>query len=173
MEITDSPAGHHLGGILNLFQGATIYNLVINGNMTKSGQEYYQTESTKTDQGQYSDEEIAQALSNIVGKGKPINMKQKWAGALWYLRWECNFPFKPQDFCERIDMLPLPNNLEYTCDYNNIRPLATLSFMNEDPRHMESVKYSKNDEQAFFMLRGVVVALDEELKKIRLINNMY
>lgn len=32
------------GGIINYFQGATIHNLVINGNMTKQGQEYYNEE---------------------------------------------------------------------------------------------------------------------------------
>jgi hypothetical protein len=29
MEQTDSPVGHHSGGIYNYFQGATIHNLVI------------------------------------------------------------------------------------------------------------------------------------------------
>lgn len=35
------------GGIINYFQGATIHNLVINGNMTKQGQEYYNEEKHK------------------------------------------------------------------------------------------------------------------------------
>lgn len=113
----------------------------------------------------YTDEQIAQALTNIVGKNKPIDSKLKWAGAQWLLRWECNYPPKAQDFCEKIASLPLPDDLEYKCEYNNIRALSTLSFMNEDARKLESVKYSKNDEQAFFQLRGVVVALAEELQK--------
>lgn len=113
----------------------------------------------------YTDEQIAQALTNIVGKNKPIDSKLKWAGAQWLLRWECNYPPKAQDFCEKIASLPLPDDLEYKCEYNNIRALSTLSFMNEDARQLESVKYSKNDEQAFFQLRGVVVALAEELQK--------
>ena len=41
MELTDSPAGQHSGGIFNYFQGATIHNLVINGNMTKSGPDQF------------------------------------------------------------------------------------------------------------------------------------
>ena len=100
-----------------------------------------------------------------VHAGKPIDSKLKWAGAQWLLRWECNYPPKAQDFCEKIASLPLPDDLEYKCEYNNIRALSTLSFMNEDARKLESVKYSKNDEQAFFQLRGVVVALAEELQK--------
>ena len=153
-------------GIVNNFQGANIHNIVINGTMTKNGPEYYNTNNTEK-HSSYSDEQIAQALSNIVGHNKPIDSKQKWAGALWLLRWECNFPAKAQDFCERIAQLPLPDDLEYKCDYNNIRSLSTLSFMNEDARRLEAVKYSKNDEQAFFQMRGVAMALKRELENMK------
>ena len=164
METTEQPE-HHFGGIYNYFQGATIHNIVINGNMSKSGNEYYQKENTTTNGHTYTDEQIAQALTNIVGKGKPIDSKQKWAGALWLLRWECNYPLNTKLACERIMRLPFTQELEYSCDYNNVRPMATLSFLNEDPHHMESVKYSKNDEQAFLQMRGVAIALNEELQK--------
>lgn len=113
----------------------------------------------------YSDEDVARALTNIVGKGRPIDTKGKWAGALWLLRWECNYPAKAQEFCERIRQLPLPQELEYPCEYENIRKASTLSFLNEDARQMEKVRYSKNDEQEFFQLRAVAIALDKELKK--------
>lgn len=152
----------HFGGIFNYFEGATINNLVINGNMTKSGTENYNGNNVRKNT--YSDSQVAQALSRIVGKGKAIDSKQKWAGAHWLLRWECGYPAKPQDFCEKIARLPLPDDLEYKCDYRNIREISTLSFMNEDPRYMESVKYSKNDEGAFFQMREVVNALHRELQ---------
>lgn len=113
----------------------------------------------------YTDEQVARALTNIIGKGRPIDSKQKWAGALWLLRWECNYPAKAQEFCERISRLPLPDNLPIRCEYNNIRPLATLSFLNNDPRDGESIKYSKNDETAYVQLREVALALYDELRK--------
>lgn len=159
METLQEPQKH--GGIYNYFQGATINNLVINGNMTKNGPENYNSQEKKNT---YSDTQIAQALSRIVGKGKAIDTKQKWAGALWLLRWECDYPSRAFDFCERIKSLPLPEDLEISCEYNNIRPLSTLSFMNEDPRYMDSVKYSKNDEAVFFQMREVVNALQRELQ---------
>lgn len=159
METLEQPQQH--GGIYNYFQGATINNLVINGNMTKNGPENYNSQEKKNT---YSDTQIAQALSRIVGKGKAIDTKQKWAGALWLLRWECDYPSRAFDFCERIKSLPLPEDLEISCEYNNIRPLSTLSFMNEDPRYMDSVKYSKNDEAVFFQMREVVNALQRELQ---------
>ena len=114
----------------------------------------------------YSDEQVATALANITGKGKPIDSKRKWAGAIWLLRWVCNYPSNTRLACERINSLPLPEDLEYVCDYRNVRELTTLSFLNEDARHMESVKYSKNDEGVFMELRKVAIALDEELQRM-------
>ena len=165
METKEQPQRH--GGIYNYFEGATINNLVINGNMKKSGTENYyggNNERRKT----YSDRQIAQALSNIVGKGRPIDTKQKWAGAMWLLRWECGYPSRAQEFCEKIAALPLSDDLEVRCEYRNIRELATLSFMNEDARYPEAVSYSKNDEQVFFQLREVALALHQELRKTQL-----
>lgn len=163
MEQEEQPQ-HLSGGIYNYFQGATIHNIVINGNMTKSGAEHYQREEKKEGNG-YTDEQVATALANITGKGKPIDSKRKWAGAIWLLRWVCNYPSNTRLACERINSLPLPEDLEYVCDYRNVRELATLSFLNEDARHMESVKYSKNDEGVFLEMRGVAIALDEELQR--------
>ena len=160
MEQQETPQKH--GGIYNYFQGATINNLVINGNMNKTGTEHYHGSEVR--KATYSDDQIALALSRIVGKGKPIDNKQKWAGAQWLLRWECDYPSRAFDFCEKIKSLPFHEEPEIACEYNNIRPLSTLSFMNEDPRQMENVKYSKNDEAVFFQMREVVNALQRELQ---------
>ena len=113
----------------------------------------------------YSDAQIARAIEAICGDGKALDTKQKWAGVHWLLRWECNFPARPKEFCERIATLPLREDLSYKCDYRNIREISTLSFLNEDPRQMEGVRYSKNDEAVFLQLREVVQALQRELKK--------
>ena len=134
---------------------------------TIQNQNNYCHEKKETKQEGYTDKEVANALVNIIGKGKPIDTKGKWAGALWMLRWECNYPARAQEFCERIKQLPLPDGLEFPCEYNNIRLLATLSFMNEDPRQMEKVRYSANDEKVFFQMKEVAVALGQELRKIR------
>ena len=113
--------------------------------------------------GGYSDAQIARAIEAICGDGKALDTKQKWAGVHWLLRWECNFPARPKEFCERIARLPLCEDLAYKCDYRNIREISTLSFLNEDPRQMEGVRYSKNDEAVFMQLREVVWALQREL----------
>ena len=155
------------GGIYNFFQGATINNIVINGNMTKSGTEnYHNGHGEKAENQKFTDEQIARAIEHIVGKGKAVDSKQKWAGVYWYLRWACNFPLNARQACDRINQLPFSRELEYGCDYNNIRALTTLSFLNENPEQMDAVRYSKGDEQAFFQLREVVVALKDELARV-------
>ncbi len=113
----------------------------------------------------YSDVQIAHAITAICGEGLPLDTKQKWAGVHWLLRWECNYPARAKEFCERIATLPLPKDLPYKCDYRNIRELSTLSFMNADPRELEKVKYCKHDEPLFFQLREVVQALERELRR--------
>ncbi len=155
--------------IENYFQGATIHNLVINGTMNRNGTENYYAGGAETapKQTAYTDEVVARALLNITGKGKALDSKQKWAGAHWLLRWVSNYPVRPLDFCERINGLPFEEELEIKCEYNNIRSLSTLSFLNEDPRQLDSVRYSKNDEQVFYQLKSVVVALSQELQKLK------
>ncbi len=115
----------------------------------------------------YSDEQIARAIEAINGKNKPLNSKRKWAAVHWCLRWYCNCPKSANDFCERVKVLPL-GELEYECDYNSIRHFCTLSFMDEDARHMDKVKASKNDQDFFLQCREVVVALVTELGKTAL-----
>lgn len=118
-----------------------------------------------TENNGFSDEQVAQALKECVGKDKVIDNKQKWAGAYWYLRWVCHYPVDAKKFCDRIDKLPFGRELPIKCDYRNIRELTTLSFMDQNPQHMDSIQYSKNDEKVFLQCREVALKLAEELGK--------
>lgn len=112
--------------------------------------------------GGYSDEQIARALEAIIEK-KVLDQKKKWTGALWALRWVANFPADAQGFSKRVKTLPMKKDLFPPCDYNNIRDTATLSFLNYDPRQMESVVVSKGDSGDFQKLKVVAAALIQEL----------
>jgi len=158
----ESENPQHHGGIYNYFQGATINHIVINGNMSRSGNDTYYREKQK-EEIDYSDEQVARALTNIVGKGKPVDSKQKWAAVYWYLRWQCNFPVKGSDFCERIASLPFTEKLDPECDYNNIRKQLTLPLMSQDARNLDSVRPTKFEEETFAQYRTVVLALEKEL----------
>ena len=119
---------------------------------------------TQTEAGGYTDEQIAQAITAIDGKGKPLNSKRKWTGVHWCLRWYCNFPPTPKEFCERVKELPL-GPLPFECDYTSIRHDSTLSFMEQNPRYMDKVKPSKQDVPFFNECRHVVLSLVTELGK--------
>ncbi len=149
------------GGIVNYFQGATIHNIVINGNMSRSGTEYYAAQPSEAET--YSDTQIAQAIEAISGKDKPLNQKQLWAAVYWALRWYCHFPVKGSEFCERIEALPFSKELEPACCYDSFRKYTTLSFMNQDARQLDKVRPSRNDEPFYAMCRPVVLALAENL----------
>ena len=150
-----------------MFQGANMEHAQVNVFVESGAKVVYQEVygNTKDSRQTYTDEQVAKALSNIVGKGKPIDAKKKWAGAIWLLQWVCNYPSNTKQACERIKSLPMEAPLDYECDYRNVRELTTLSFLNEDARQIDNVRYSKNDEGAFMEMKRVVVALDEELRK--------
>lgn len=149
-----------------MFNGAQLTNVQVIG-VVEAGAKvvYKEVQAGAYGHEEATDEQVARAIEAINGSGKPLNTKQRWAGVHWLLRWAYNYPAKPQEFCERVAQLPLPADLEYKCDYRNIRELSTLSFMNQDPREMDKVKPSKNDEQVFYQLREVALALMAELQK--------
>ena len=118
-----------------------------------------------TEQGGYTDEQIKTALEAIVGEKKVINRQWKWAGAYWYLRWACNYPVDIKEFCEKIDSLKLKIDEKYSCVYENFRKYCTFSFIDYDPKKMDSVKYSKNDAAIFAEFRTITQKLAEELGK--------
>ena len=119
----------------------------------------------QTANGGFSDEQVANALESIVGKDLPIDLKWKWAGAYWWLRWACNFPVDPKQFCIRTNKLPFKAKLNPPCDYDGIRHDCKLSFMEQDPRKMDSVQYGTSVKERFFGCREVALKLAEALGK--------
>ncbi|MBR5656302.1 MAG: hypothetical protein IKW98_06425 [Prevotella sp.] len=116
----------------------------------------------------FSDKEVAQVLEACVGKGLVVDAKWKWVGVYWYLRWTCNYPVDAKEFCAKIKSLDLDIPAEYECSYESIRKICTLSFMDYDPRRMEYVRVSKNDQNMFSQCREIVLKIATELGKTRL-----
>lgn len=134
---------------------------------------YYENHyaAQQQDSTDYSDEQVARAIMAINGENKPLNSKRKWAAVYWGLRWYCNYPTGVREFCERVRKLPL-GEVEYGCDYNNIRQFCTLSFMNQDARFLDKVKPSREDNSFYLQCREVVQALASEMKKQRFVKDM-
>lgn len=116
----------------------------------------------------FSDKEVAQVLEACVGKGLVVDAKWKWVGVYWYLRWTCNYPVDAKEFCTKIKSLDLDIPAEYECSYESIRKICTLSFMDFDPRRMEYVRVSKNDQGMFSQCREIALKIATELGKIHL-----
>ena len=116
----------------------------------------------------YNDKQVVQVLEANAGKGLVIDAKWKWAGAYWYLRWTCNYPVDAKEFCKKIVSLELDIPEDYECSYESIRKICTLSFMDYDPRRMDSVRVSKNDQGMFSQCREIVLRLVDEFGKISL-----
>ena len=116
----------------------------------------------------YSDKQVAQVLEACAGKGLVIDAKWKWAGAYWLLRWACNYPVDAKEFCQKIRSLEMDIAAEYECSYESIRKICTLSFMDYDPRRMDSVRASKNDQGMLSQCREIVLRLVDEFGKISL-----
>ena len=145
--------------IININSGGNTENN-LHGNEVEPKEEPKQTEPD-------TEEMIGKALTEITGEHKTLNIKQKWAGVYWYLRWAYNFPVDVQEFCNKIQTLPYADNLEISCNYDNIRRFANMSFIEQDPRQMEKVKPSKMDSQAFYQCREVALVLDKKLGENR------
>ena len=119
----------------------------------------------QTEQNGFNDEQVSKALLACVGDDKVINNMRKWAGAYWCLRWKCNYPVDIREFCTKIDSLKLviPDHLK--CDYDNIRRICKLSFMEYDPFGKAEVKVSSMDREVYSWCREVALKLSEELGK--------
>ena len=118
-----------------------------------------------TEQNGFDDEQVSKALMACVGDDKVINNMRKWAGAYWCLRWKCNYPVDIKEFCTKIDSLKLDIPARLKCDYDNIRRICKLSFMEYDPFGKAEVKVSNMDREVYSWCREVAFKLAEELGK--------
>jgi hypothetical protein len=131
MEPLETPH-HPQGGIYNYFEGATIHNLVINGNMTRSGDEHYYAQPASTAQPKPTPEQLARALEANIGKGRAIDSQRAWLGACLLLGWKYGFPRNLQDCCRQVNQLPVDwTRVEYPCKYDNIRMFGSYKFVKE------------------------------------------
>ncbi len=148
-----------------MFAGATFNNSVVVGLAEDGSSVSYQTPHDTETPTTASSEQVAQALESIVGDDQPINVKWKWAGAYWWLRWANLYPVDVPLFCRRINGLPFMKELPVPCGYNDIRRVCSMRFMEQDPRHMEMLQPSSDEAKEFYACREVALRLSEELKK--------
>lgn len=114
MDTEKKPEQH--GGIYNYFQGATIHNMVINGNMTKSGNENYYQEEHKEEK-EISDKQLAKAIENCQ---ESFWGNSSYAVVFCLFRDEYQRTMTQAGFEKMVEMLPYTKDRDYMCNPGTI-----------------------------------------------------
>ena len=155
---------HHSGGIYNYFEGATIHNLVINGNMNKHGSEHYHEKDSSDKRPKATKEQIARALVALNGKDNVIDSQRAWLGACLLLGWKYGFPRNLNDCCKQIEQMPIDMaQLEFQCKYESIRMFGCWKFVKENYDSWATLVPRDEERQVFEKCLSVAQALDQEI----------
>ena len=145
-----------------ILQGGTIHNLVINGNMSKSGNEYYTNASEKP---QYSDEEISRAITAVSGKGNPLSLKRHFVGIICALQ-SMGWPRKFATCCTKINSLPGHEYFPVDCDSNAIKSTQLMRFTSVDYKEWGGYEPKTPEEAGVF--RECKWAADSFIERLKM-----
>ena len=112
-----------------------------------------------------TDEELADAIISINGKGKALDELQKWLGVCCFVQSCCEYPRDLKTCCERLAALPYKNKLEIPCKFDNVRKIAIYGFVREDYRRWVSYKPNDTEKKNFDSCFDVGKALEKALEK--------
>ena len=132
-------------------------------NQTFNGNVYY---GQNTDEKQeVTDEQMADAISSICGKGKPLDEYQKWLGVCCYVSAHCDYPIDIDACCQRLAVLPYKEPLEYMPQYKSIRVYATYNFVKVGYDSWKTFKANDQERNLFVKCYDTALALDKALNK--------
>lgn len=114
---------------------------------------------------QYTDEQLADAISSICGKGKPLDEYQKWLGVCCYVSAHCDYPIDIGACCQRLAVLPYKEPLEYMPQYKSIRVYATYNFVKVGYDSWKTFKANDQERNLFVKCYDTALALDKALNK--------
>lgn len=153
------------GAIMNFFEGATIHNLVINGNMTRNGTENYYGSSATEPAGAYTDEVVGRAILALDGKDKPLCEKQLFLAIIKVLAAKCGWSGKLATSCDRINRLPIAPMLEVKCDVQNLRAPSALRFASLRYDEWERYEPRDNEREVFRKNKALAKLFEMELDR--------
>jgi hypothetical protein len=161
MELLDNQPS---GGIFNYFQGATIYNLVINGTMNRSGSEHYA--SSPDEAPRPSPMLIARALMAVNGTGHVVDNQRAWLGACLLLGWKYGFSRNLSECCQQIRQLPIDwTQVQVPLKYGSIREFAYYKFTKERYEQWPTLTPRSEERAVFEKSFAVAQALDSEIQR--------
>ena len=110
-----------------------------------------------------TDEDLADAISNINGEGKVLDEYQKWLGVCCLVQSRYDYPRDLKVCCERLANLPYKSELEYPCRHDNVRKVAAYGFAREDYKQWSTYKPKSTEKKYFDCCYDVGKALEKEL----------
>ena len=150
-------------GGFNINVYSTGNNIAQTINQTFNGNVYY---GQNTDEKQeVTDEQVADAISSICGKGKPLDEYQKWLGVCCYVSAHCDYPIDIDACCQRLAVLPYKEPLEYMPQYKSIRVYATYNFVKVGYDSWKTFKANDQERNLFVKCYDTALALDKALNK--------
>ena len=150
-------------GAIQIHVYSTGNNIAQTINQTFNGNVYY---GQNTDEKQeVTDEQMADAISSICGKGKPLDEYQKWLGVCCYVRAHCDDPIDIGACCQRLAVLPYKEPLEYMPQYKSIRVYATYNFVKVGYDSWKTFKANDQEKNLFVKCYDTALALDKALNK--------
>jgi hypothetical protein len=132
-------------------------------NQTFNGNVYYGQDTDEKQE--VTDEQMADAISSICGKGKPLDEYQKWLGVCCYVSAHCDYPIDIDACCQRLAVLPYKEPLEYMPQYKSIRVYATYNFVKIGYDSWKTFKANDQERNLFVKCYDTALALDKALNK--------
>ena len=162
MNMTNNSRKNKTGGFnINVYSSGN--NIAQTINQTFNGNVYY---GQNTDEKQeVTDEQLADAISSICGKGKPLDEYQKWLGVCCYVSAHCDYPIDIDACCQRLAVLPYKEPLEYMPQYKSIRVYATYNFVKVGYDSWKTFKANDQERNLFVKCYDTALALDKALNK--------
>lgn len=112
-----------------------------------------------------NDVQMADAISSINGKDKAIDERQKWMGVCKYVIARCGYPHDLKMCCKKLARLPYMEKLEFPCDYENVRKLATCGFYYENYDSWPAYEPKKSEKKYFDSCYDVALELERKIEQ--------
>ena len=122
-------------------------------------QNVYTINRQELSKNKYTDQQMADAISSINGKGKVLDEYQKWLGICCYVSARCGYPMDLESCCQRLANLPYKTPLEYVPQYKSIRVYATWNFVKAGYEQWSNLRVNDQERNLFIKCHDTALAL--------------
>ena len=122
-------------------------------------QNVYTINRQELSKNKYTDQQMADAISSINGKGKVLDEYQKWLGVCCYVSARCGYPMDLESCCQRLANLPYKTPLEYVPQYKSIRVYATWNFVKAGYEQWSNLRVNDQERNLFIKCHDTALAL--------------